>query len=225
MKSIKTYTKNSKKHNKKQNIFIGLAWPYVNGDLHIGHLAGYLLPGDFCARFHRLKGNKVLMVSGADCHGTPATLEADKLKIKPQDVVAKYFKEHQRLIKNADLSFDIYTKTTTENHKKTVQEFFLKFLNQGYIFKKTTKQFYSPQENKFLADRYVKGTCPYCGFQNTRSDQCENCNKLINPEELINPYSRVSQQPLILKETEHYFMDWKKLEPFLKKYFESHKKL
>ena len=217
---------NIKPYNKKKNkqkIFIGLAWPYVNGDLHIGHLAGYLLPADFFARFNRLIGNDVLMVSGADCHGTPVSLEADKFQISPQEIVAKYYQEHLHLIQKADLSFDIYTKTTTDNHKHIVQDVFLKLLKDGYIIRKTSKQFYSIKENKFLPDRYVEGVCPFCGNIDTRSDQCDACGKLICPDELIQPHSKLTQSPVILKETEHYFMDWTKLTPFLQKYFATHK--
>jgi len=211
-------------NSKKQNILVALAWPYVNGDIHIGHLAGYLLPGDFFARFHRLIGNNVLMVSGADSHGTPVTIEADNLKMHPKDVVEKYYQEHLKLIQKGDLSFDIYTKTTTENHKKIVQDLFLKLLLQGYIIRKTTKQFYSKEDNKFLPDRYVKGNCPFCGAQKINSDQCDICGKIIDPEELIKPVSKLTGNPVTLKETEHYFIDWYKLTPFLKKYFSSHKK-
>ena len=211
-------------NSKKQNIFIGLAWPYVNGDIHIGHLAGYLLPGDFFARFNRLIGNNVLMVSGADSHGTPITIEAENLKLSPKEVVDKYYAEHLKLIQKGDLSFDIYTQTTTENHKKIVQDLFLKLLNEGYIICKTTKQFYSPNENKFLPDRYVEGICPFCQNKETRSDQCDSCGKIISPEELINPISKLTQSPVILKETEHYFLDWVKLTPFLNKYYNSYKK-
>ncbi len=210
--------------NSKKNIFVGLAWPYVNGDIHIGHLAGYLLPADYFARFHRLIGNNVLMVSGADCHGTPISIEADKLNIKPELVVERYYQEHLKLIEKADLNFDIYTKTITENHKNTVQGLFLKLLNQGYIIRKVTKQFYSINENKFLPDRYVEGVCPFCGNTETRSDQCDSCGKIIDPEELINPLSKLTKSPVILKETEHYFLDWPQLTPFLKKYYTIYKK-
>ena len=208
----------------KKNIFVGLAWPYVNGDIHVGHLAGYLLPGDYFSRFHRLIGNNVLMVSGADCHGTPISLEADKLNIKPEVVVEKYYKEHLKLIEKADLNFNIYTKTTTENHKQVVQDLFLKLLTQGYIIRKVTKQFYSINESKFLPDRYVEGVCPFCGNAETRSDQCDSCGKIIDPEELIQPISKLTQSPVILKETEHYFLDWSKLDPVLKKYYAAYKK-
>jgi methionyl-tRNA synthetase len=125
----------------------------------------------------------------------------------PKDVVEKYYQEHLKLIQKGDLSFDIYTKTTTENHKKIVQDFFLKLLLQGYIIRKTTRQFYSKEDNKFLPDRYVKGICPFCQSSNINSDQCDTCGKIIDPEELINPVSKLTQSPVILKETEHYFID------------------
>ncbi|MFH1392262.1 MAG: methionine--tRNA ligase [bacterium] len=205
----------------KQKIFIGLAWPYVNGDLHIGHLAGYLLPADIFARFHRFLGNDVLMVSGSDCFGTPITLEAEKRKIFPKQVVQEYHPKFLKLFKQANIKFDLYTRTDTKNHQKVVQDFFLKLFGKGFIFKDKTEQYYSQAEKKFLPDRYVEGTCPICRFKQARSDQCEKCNTLLKEGELINPKSKLSQAPVELKQTEHYFFDWPKLQKFLEKYIKS----
>jgi methionyl-tRNA synthetase len=207
--------------NKK--ILIGVAWPYVNGDLHLGHLAGYLLPADIFARFQRLQGNDVLMVSGSDCHGTPITVEADKSKLSPLEVVTKYHAKDLELFKAYDLSYNLYTKTTTENHKKVTQDIFLKLLNNGYIVKDVMKQYYSEADAKFLPDRYVEGTCPHCNAPEQRSDQCESCGRWLKDGELIDPKSKLTGANVVLKDSEHYFLDLAKLEPQLKEYTNAHK--
>ena len=205
----------------KRNVFIGVAWPYVNGILHIGHLAGYLIPADICARYQRLIGNNVLMASGSDCHGTPITVEADKKGLSPAEVVEMYHTNDVDLFRNIlGLSYDIYTRTDTPFHAKVTQDFFIKLLEEGYIYIDSSKQFYSPAQQKFLPDRYVKGICPFCGFNDSRSDQCDNCGKLIE-EKLINPKSNLTGEPVELKETQHYFLDWTKLQPKLNEYVKS----
>src|SRR3989344_268617 len=202
----------------KRKIFIGVAWPYVNGILHIGHLAGYLIPADICARYQRLIGNDVLMASGSDCHGTPITVEADKKGLSPAEVVEMYHTKDVDLFKNIlGLTYDIYTRTDTAFHAKVTQDFFVKLFEEGYIYIDSSKQFYSPSQNKFLPDRYVKGTCPFCGYTDSRSDQCDNCGKLIG-EELINPKSNLTKETVELKETQHYFLDWEKLQLKLNEY-------
>jgi len=190
----------------------------VNGDLHIGHLAGFLIPPDIYARFNRLIGNDVAMVSGSDCYGTPTTVEADSRGVKPIEIVNEYHPKRLALFKKADIKFDIFTKTSTDNHKKAAQDMFLKLLEDGYIIKKTTQQFYSEKEKRFLPDRYVEGICPNCGYEKARSDQCENCGKIPEVNELKNPKSRISGSKIKLRDTEHYFLDWPKLQPFLEKY-------
>lgn len=202
--------------NKK--IFIGVAWPYVNGNLHIGHLAGYLFPADITARFHRYLGDDVLMASGSDCFGTPITLEADKRKVKPEDLVNEYYPKHVALFEKTGISFDIFTKTATKNHEKIAQEFFLSFLEKGYIFRKEVDQYYDHEKDKFLPDRYVEGECPHCGFKEARSDQCDECGKVLDQGELKNPKNKLSGSEVQLKKSEHYFFDLKKLEPFIKEY-------
>ncbi len=208
--------------HKKKYIFIGDAWPYVNGDLHIGHLAGHLLPADIFARFHRLIGNKVLMVSGSDCYGTPITVEADKRGMTPPEVVAQYHPQVEKLIKLYGFSYDLYTKTTTENHTRVVQDMFVKMAKNGYISKASTEQYYSPEENKFLPDRYVEGECPHCGYRDARGDQCDNCTRVLEAGELKNPRTKLGKTKVELKNTEHYFIEWEKLQTnFLEKYVES----
>jgi len=203
---------------QRQKIYIGVAWPYVNGNIHVGHLAGYLLPADIFARFHRYIGNQVLMVSGSDCHGTPITVEAEKRGVSPQEVVDLYHPKFQQLFDLYGISFDLYTKTTTENHRKVVQDLFIRIAKNGLIFKGKSKQFFSPDQNRFLPDRYVEGTCPHCGAKDTRSDQCDQCGRVLNPEELIDPKSKLTGSPVELRETEHYYFDLPKLGSFLKDY-------
>ena len=201
-----------------KKIFIGVAWPYVNGDIHIGHLAGYLLPADIFARFHRLRGNGVLMVSGSDAHGTPITVEADKRGVSPEEIVSEYHKKIVELFDFLKLSFDNFTSTTTKNHEKLAQDIFLTALKKGYIFKNKTDQYYSPDEERFLPDRYIEGVCPHCEYEGARSDQCENCGRVLEPGELKKTKSKIGGSALELRETEHYFFDWPKLEKFLEGY-------
>ncbi len=205
----------------KEKIFIGVAWPYVNGEMHIGHLAGYLLPADILARFFRLKNHKVLMASGSDCFGTPVLFEAIKKKIKPSELANRYHKELKELFKFLNLSFDIYTKTDNPLHKKTAQDFFLKIYREGYIFRKVFKQYYSEKDKMFLPGRFVEGTCKYCKYEEARSDQCDNCGQILEPGDLRYPRNRLTNSPVVLKETEHYFLNWPKLQPFLRKYVKS----
>jgi methionyl-tRNA synthetase len=202
-----------------KKIFIGVAWPYVNGDLHIGHLAGYLLPADICARFHKLAGNDVLMISGSDCFGTPITLEADKKGVSPAEIVDEYHTKDEDLFLNVlNLSYSLYTKTDNPTHKRITQELFLRMLEKDLIFIDTSLQYFSPSKNRFLPDRYVIGTCPFCGATETRSDQCDTCGKLISTGELKDPISNIEKTPVTIKETEHYFINWPKLDTFLTDY-------
>ena len=201
-----------------KKFFIGVAWPYVNGDLHIGHLAGYLLPADIFARFQRLIGNDVLMVSGSDCYGTPITVEADKRGITPEELVNEYHPKDVALFELYHISYDLYTKTTTPNNAKVVQDEFVALVKNGYIYKDKTFQYYSDEEKRFLPDRYVEGTCPNCGYTEARSDQCDKCGKVLESGELKNPVSKLTKKLVAMKETENYFLDWPKLQPFLEKY-------
>jgi methionyl-tRNA synthetase len=198
-------------------IVVAVAWPYVNGDLHVGHVAGYLLPADMCARFNRLMGRDVLMVSGSDCFGTPITVEADKRNTTPEKIVEEYHAHDLELFKNLGLTYSLYTKTDTLNHRKITQEFLLSFWNKGLLTVKTQQQYFDPIESKFLPDRYVEGKCPHCGFEGARSDQCDNCGKLLE-QNLIEPYSKTTKNKVILKETEHLFIQWDKLQEKIESY-------
>ncbi|MBN1162429.1 methionine--tRNA ligase [Patescibacteria group bacterium] len=205
----------------RRKVFIGVAWPYVNGTLHIGHFAGYLLPADISSRYHRLIGDDVLMVSGSDCFGTPITVEADKKGVSPKEIVDEYHgKDEQLFLHTLNLTYDLYTKTDHPNHVSVVQDIFIQMLEKDYIFVDTMEQYFSSKENRFLPDRYVVGKCPFCNFEDARSDQCDNCGKLLSQGELLNPRSNLSGEPVELKETEHYFADWPKLQLFLSQYVE-----
>ena len=208
---------------KRKRIFIGLAWPYVNGDIHPGHIAGNFLPADIFARFQRYLGNEVLLVSGADCYGTPITIEADKRKISPKEVIDEYYPNHLKLFELYGISFDWYTKTTTKNHKQVVKEMLINLAKNGYLLKKKTYQFYSEQDNKFLPDRYVEGECGFCGYKESRSDQCDQCGQVLNINDLKNPISKLTKAKVTLKQTEHLFINWPKLQTFSEKYIKSKK--
>lgn len=209
---------------EKSPIFIGVAWPYVNGDLHVGHLAGYLLPCDIFSRFNRQLGHEVLMVSGSDCFGTPITLEADKRGVTPTEVVNEHHAKHLELFKKAQIEYDLYTKTDTPNHRQVTQDLFVKMAERGYIFTDKSDQYYSDSDQRFLPDRYVEGTCPKCHTSGARSDQCDACGSPLSQGELIDPVSKLTGQPVTIKPSEHYFVDWPKLQPFLEDYFAAHSK-
>ena len=223
LSQILKYMMSSMPSEENKKIFIGVAWPYVNGDLHIGHYAGYLLPADVCARYNRLRGRDVLMISGSDCFGTPITVQADKEGKTPSEIVVQYHERDVELFKLLGLSYDLYTKTDTPNHKRITQDFFIKLLEKGYIFKDFSNQYYSETDKRFLPDRYVEGKCPNCGFEGARSDQCDNCGSVLSEGELINPVSKISGSKVTLKRTEHYFLDWPKLQHFLEKFAASAK--
>lgn len=206
-----------------ERIFIGVAWPYVNDVFHLGNLAGAYLPPDIFARFHRLKGNKVLMVSGSDFHGTPIALRADKERKKPEEVAAHFHELDRKYLSAFSISYNLYTSTFTLNHRKIVQEMFLKLLENGYIKILKTEQLYSEESNKFLQDRYVEGECPYCHAKDARGDQCESCGRSLDALELINPVSKIDKSSLVKKETENYFLDLEKLQSQLRTWLHAKK--
>ena len=201
-----------------ENILIAIAWPYANAEIHVGNITGSHLPGDIVARYHRLKGNKVLMVSGTDSHGTPVVIAADKEGKSVEEVYKKYHDGFLELFKGFGITYDLFTTTHTENHFKVSQAIFLALLKNGFMFKQFSKQWYSPSGKKFLPDRYVEGTCYICGFEGARSDQCDNCGNVLEPEKLINPRAKTGDGALELRETEHFYLDLSKLEPDVKKF-------
>ncbi len=203
-----------------ENILVCTAWPYANGDLHIGHLAGAYLPPDIFARYHRLKGNNVLMVSGSDSHGTPITLRADAEGVAPQDVFERFHLRFLETFQHMGISYDLFTHTNTENHYRVAQDIFTAALNNGYIYTQTEQQFYSESEGRFLPDRYIEGTCPNCGYDSARGDQCDNCKKLLDPTDLINPRSKTDGSTPVLRETEHFYLDLRRLNEAVWEYLE-----
>lgn len=194
-----------------ENILVCTAWPYANGDLHIGHLAGAYLPPDIFARYHRLKGNNVLMVSGSDSHGTPITLRADAEGVSPLEVFERFHLRFLETFQQIGICYDLFTHTDTENHYRVSQDIFQACLDNGFLFKRTEEQFFSETENRFLPDRYIEGTCPNCGYEGARGDQCDNCKSLLDPTDLIDPRSKNDGSVPILRETEHFYLDLPKL--------------
>lgn len=201
-----------------ENILIAIAWPYSNAEIHVGNITGSHLPGDIVARYHRLKGNKVLMISGTDSHGTPVVIAADKEGKPVGEVYKKYHETFLDVFLGYGITYDLFTSTHTENHFKVSQNIFLALQKNGYMFKQFSKQWYSPSANKFLPDRYVEGTCYICGFENARSDQCDRCGNVLEPEKLLNPRAKTGDGALELRETEHFYLDLSKLEPDVKKF-------
>ncbi|GIU91919.1 MAG: methionine--tRNA ligase [Acidimicrobiia bacterium] len=187
-------------------ILVGVAWPYASGSLHLGHLGGAYLPPDVFARYHRMVGNRVLMVSGSDAHGTPITVKADQLGVTPAEVVERYHAEIVGYWEKLGISFDLFTTTMTDNHREVTWDMFRRLEANGYIVTGTSEQFYDPEAERFLPDRYVEGTCPHCGYDAARGDQCDNCGRQLDPVDLIEPRSRITGATPVMKETTHYFL-------------------
>lgn len=201
-----------------ENILIAVAWPYANAEIHVGNITGSHLPGDIVARFHRLKGNKVLMVSGTDSHGTPVTIAADKEGVPVERVYKKYHQGFLDLFSKVGITFDLFTTTHTSNHFKVSQSIFLALKENGYLFTKVEPQWYSPSAGKFLPDRFVEGTCYLCGYQEARSDQCDQCGNVLEAAQLIDPKSKIDGSTPELRETEHFYIDLSALEPKVKNF-------
>jgi methionyl-tRNA synthetase len=207
-----------------KNVLVAVAWPYASSEIHVGNITGSYLPADIFARYHRLKGNRVLMVSGSDSHGTPITVKSDAEDIAPEEVYKRYHAGFLELFQKLGLSYDIFTSTHTENHFKVAQSLFLALKENGYIYPETQKQWYSESEGRFLPDRYVEGTCYICGYEHARGDQCENCGSLLEANELVAPRSKTDGTTPVLKETEHFFIDLRRLEPAVVSFLESREK-
>jgi methionyl-tRNA synthetase len=190
-----------------EKILVCVAWPYANGPRHIGHVAGYGVPSDVFARYHRLRGNRVLMVSGTDEHGTPITYGADREGILPGE-----FADRNNAVIVEDqlklgLSYDTFTRTTTRNHYRVVQDVFKTLYDKGYIVERNQMGAISPSTGRTLPDRYIQGTCPICGYPEARGDQCDNCGNQLDPADLINPRSRINGEVPIFRETEQMFFE------------------
>ena len=190
-----------------ERIFVAVAWPYTNGPRHLGHVAGFGVPSDVFARYHRFKGNDVLMVSGTDEHGTPNLIQADAEGLTPKQAVDKYSRIISEDLRSLGLSYDLFTRTTTQNHRVVVQDVFKTLYDKGYLIKKTAMGAFQAATGRTLPDRYIEGTCPICGFPSARGDQCDNCGNQLDPEQLIDPRSKIDGSKPIFKETEHFYLD------------------
>ncbi|MBM3948526.1 MAG: methionine--tRNA ligase [SAR202 cluster bacterium] len=188
-----------------ERILVAVAWPYANGSIHIGHVAGTYLPADIFARYHRKKGNEVAMVSGSDAHGTPVTLVAEKQGVPPEAIASKYQAEFQDCWRHLGITFDLFTSTHTDNHIAVAQDMFLTLQKNGYVYEAASVQPFCEYCGRFLADRYVEGKCPHCGFQGARGDQCDNCGRTLDPKDLIGIVCRISGHTPVFRETSHFF--------------------
>ena len=200
------------------------ALPYANGPVHIGHLAGVYVPADIYTRYLRLKGDDVIMIGGSDEHGGPITIKAQKEGVTPQDIVDRYHKIIKDSMAGLGISFDVYSRTTSDMHRHTASDFFKKLYENGEFIEKTTQHLYDEEANQFLADRYVTGTCPHCGNEKAYGDQCEVCGTSLNATDLINPRSAITGNVPVMKDTKHWYMPLDKWEPALRKWIlEDHK--
>ena len=199
-------------------ILVAIAWPYSNGPFHIGHLAGAYLPGDTFARYHRLRGHEVLMVSGSDMHGTPTLVTAEKEGVTPEEVARRYHEVNRAAFERLGCSYDLYTHTHTLVHEKTVQELFLALLENGYIRRRTEEGPYCPKHQRFLPDRYLEGTCPHCGFDKARGDECDNCGRPLEPKQLVSPRCSLCGTAAEFRPSEHFYLELDRLQPKLGEY-------
>ncbi|MBM4249248.1 MAG: methionine--tRNA ligase [Euryarchaeota archaeon] len=201
-----------------ERVFIGVAWPYANGSLHLGHVAGSLLPPDIFARYHRMRGREVLMVSGSDEHGTPITVTAERRGISPAQVAQAYHDEHVRDLARFGVSFDLFFRTSDRRHKEVVWDIFLKLLEKDLIYRKEVVALFCPRCGRFLPDRYVEGTCPHCREPGARGDQCDSCGKTLDPTELGDPACKICGAAPAPRSTEHFFLRLGALQPRLEEY-------
>ncbi len=189
-----------------RHILVAVAWPYASGSRHLGHLAGAYLPADIFARYHRLAGNRTLMVSGSDVHGTPITVRADQEGLSPQDIVDRYHAEFVEGWKALAIQWELYTSTGTRNHHEVTQDIFSRLHANGYIDRRSSEQFYDPEAERFLPDRYVEGTCPHCDYEEARGDQCDGCGRTLDPVDLIDARSKLSGAIPVRRSTDHFYL-------------------
>jgi methionyl-tRNA synthetase len=208
----------------KQKILVTSALPYANGNIHLGHLSGAYLPADIFVRYHRLNNSDIIFVCGSDEHGVPITITADKEGKTPNEVIDKFHQTNKNAFERFGMSFDIYSRTSLPVHHETAQTFFLNFYKQGILPQKSSMQFFDEKINKFLPDRYIEGTCPKCGYEEARSDECEKCGSLYDPSELKNPKSKISGETPKLKETFHWYFPLGKFQTRLEEYISKNSK-
>ncbi|MHA6252819.1 methionine--tRNA ligase [Oceanobacillus sp. CAU 1775] len=201
------------------NIFIGGAWPYANGSLHVGHLAA-LLPGDVIARYYRQKGEEVLYVSGSDSNGTPISIRANQENTTVKAIADKYHEEFVDTFTKLGFSYDFYTRTDANHHHETVQKIFLQLLENGYLYKKNIEQAYCLKDEQFLPDRFVEGACPNCGLK-ARGDQCDHCSKILDPLDLLEKKCKICGEEPVIRETEHFYFSFSAFQSKLESYVAS----
>ncbi len=206
----------------KRRILVTSALPYANGPIHLGHLAGAYLPADIFVRYHRLKGDDVIYICGSDEHGVPIMLRARSEGVSPQVVVDRYHELNKKSFEAFGMSFDYYGRTSSPVHHKTSQDFFRVLADKDVFILKTEKQLYDPEAKMFLADRFIVGTCPYCGYENAYGDQCEKCGRSLSPADLINPRSAITNAKPILKETTHWYLPLAKFQQQLEEWIDTH---
>ncbi|MFC1502456.1 methionine--tRNA ligase, partial [bacterium] len=204
-----------------KRILVTSALPYANGPLHLGHIAGAYLPADIYVRFQRMKVRDVLYICGSDEHGVPITVSADREGVSPQKIVDRYHTMNKESFEKLGISFDNYSRTSLPLHHETAQEFFTILYEKGELVIKDSDQFFSDASGRFLPDRYVEGTCPYCSFEKARGDQCDNCGKWLEPGELIEPRSKIDGSIPVLKKTQHWYLPMGKYAKSWEKWFGS----
>jgi methionyl-tRNA synthetase len=215
--------KPTSRSKQARRLLVTAALPYANGPIHLGHLAGAYLPADIFVRYQRLRGADVLFVCGSDEHGVAITIEAEKQGTTPQALVDKYHELNKRAFERFGLSFDIYSRTSLPIHHKTAQEFFLQLYRTGVLKEKKDKQLYCEVDKRFLADRYVEGKCPNCGYESARGDQCENCGTWLNQIDLINPRCKSCGGTPVIRETTHFYFPLGQFQKRLEDYLNSRK--
>src|SRR6478672_720864 len=191
----------------KKKVLVAPAWPYASGRRHLGHVVGFAVPADIFARYHRLKGDDVLMVSGTDEHGTPVMVTADREGVSPREIAERYNKLTREDLRNLGITYDNFTRTTTQNHARVTTDMFRTLYDHGCLIEKTTLGAFSPSTGNTLPDRYIEGTCPICGYKEARGDQCDNCGNQLDPTDLIDPRSKINGETPEFKDTQHWFLD------------------
>ena len=214
---LKTSNRISQMKKFKRHI-VTSALPYANGPIHIGHLAGVYVPSDIYTRYLRMRGEDVISICGSDEHGVPITLKARKEGITPQEVVDHYHELNKKAFADFGIAFDIYSRTSNKIHYETASQFFRKLYDQGEFVEKSSSQYYDEEAGCFLADRYITGTCPYCGNENAYGDQCEKCGTSLSPTDLINPRSTISGSAPVMRDTLHWYLPLDKYEPWIRKW-------
>tara|TARA_B100000945_G_scaffold321239_1_gene334671 strand:+ start:7972 stop:9744 length:1773 start_codon:yes stop_codon:yes gene_type:complete len=204
-------------------ILVAVAWPYANAEIHVGNISGAYLPADIFARYHRLLGNQVLMVSGSDAHGTPITVRADSEAKSPEEIYSYYHEGFLKLFVDLGITYDLFTTTHSDNHFNVAQTVFNRLLENGFLYSEIEQQWYSSKLNRFLPDRYIEGTCYLCGYDEARGDQCDSCGHILDGKKLLQPRSKTGDKSLELRETEHYFIDLAKLSDQISHYLSTDK--